>query len=131
MKLQSFDYEFIERDLGPRFVDLDGNPVKRTPFTDPYTFDEHVIWKSEEFVKQKSNVVYSDRMMSRDFDKFSRCCQEAFSNTGQFFDNRPPEETEKFLRLYLGKNVKLTAITKCCNQATGYPIWVFYYESED
>lgn len=25
------------------FVDLDGNPVKRTPLSHPYSFDEHVL----------------------------------------------------------------------------------------
>ena len=30
--------------------------------------------------------------------------------------------------MYLGKEVKLTAVLQGCNRSTGYPIWRFIYE---
>ena len=113
-----------------RFVDLNGNPVKRTPWMYPYNYDDYVIWKHEDF-KEGWKAVYSDRMMSWDFDKFNRCCQEVFGDRGQFFDNldeRTPKDIEKFLCMYFEKEIKLTAIVQGCNQSNGNPLWVFIYE---
>lgn len=113
------------------YVDLNGNPVKRTPIGYPYSYDDFVIWKHEDFNNEGRHSVYSDRMMSWDCGKFNRCCQEVFGNTGQFFNDlneRPPKDIEKFLCMYLEKEVKLTAIIQGCNRSNGYPYWVFIYE---
>lgn len=111
-----------------RFVDLKGNPVKKTPFTDPYGYNEFVIWQSDDFDITECDLVHSDRMMSWNIEHFNKCCQEAFSNLGQTFSNRSPQEVHKFLNLYMCQPVRLTAITQCCNQATGFPYWTFYYK---
>ena len=111
------------------FTDLYGNPVERTPFSHPYNFDQYVIWKSKEFDKNKIySAEYSDRMLEWDMEKFTKCTEEVFGNHGQFFDNRNPKDIEKFLIKYFGHDLKLVAIEKCCNFATGYPIWIFYFE---
>lgn len=112
-----------------RFTDLYGNPVERTPFTHPYNFDQYVIWKSKDFNKNKVySAEYSDRMIEWDIEKFSRCTQEVFHNQKQYFDDRKPKDIERFLIKYFGHELKLIAIEKCCNFATGYPIWIFHYE---
>ena len=113
----------------PMLTDLYGNPVERTPYTHPYNFDQHVIWKSKEFDKNKIySAEYSDRMMEWDREKFARCTEEVFHNQKQCFDNRKPKDVEKFLIKYFEYNLKLVAIEKCCNFPTGYPIWIFHYE---
>lgn len=113
----------------PMLTDLYGNSVERTPYTHPYNFDQHVIWKSEDFDKTKVySAEYSDRMLEWNREKFARCTQEVFKNQSQYFDNRKPKDIEKFLIKYFEHNLKLVAIEKCCNFSTGYPIWIFYFE---
>ena len=110
----------------------DGKPVKRTKQTNPYNYDDYVLWddgsgRGDPKTKvDRRDGAYSDRMMQWDYDKFNRCCQEIFGNQGQYFNNREPAEIEKFLRKYFGKpNLVLVRILESCNQATGYPLWYF------
>ena len=111
-------------------TDLYGKPVERTPFSHPYSFDPYVIWKSEEFnINKIYSAEYSDRMLDWDIHKFEKCTKEVFGNEGQFFNDRNPEDIEKFLIKYLGHDLKLIAIEKCCNFCNGYPYWIFYYEN--
>lgn len=113
----------------PMLTDLYGNPIERTPYSHPYNFDQHVIWVSKKFDKSKIySAEYSDRMLEWDSEKFARCTQEVFGNQGQSFDNRNPKDIEKFLIKYFGHDLKLVAIEKCCNVATGYPIWIFHFK---
>ena len=115
----------------PMLTDLDGNPVERTPHTHPYNFDQHVIWISEKFKKNKIySATYSDRMLEWDIEKFSRCSQEIFGDQKQYFDDRDPKDIENFLIKYFGHKLKLVAIEKCCNLSTGYPIWIFHFEDK-
>ena len=109
------------------FVDLDGHPVKHTPWTHPYSFDEHVLWKSED-CKKTDCFVYSDRMMSWDWDKFHESMKQVWEKHGHYFDGDDPKDVEKFLSLYNGKQVKLTAILKGCNISNGYPYFIFGYK---
>lgn len=111
-----------------QFVDLDDNPIKRTPYECPYEFDEYLIWKDENFDKEKYSAVYSDRLWQWDYEKYNRCCQEVFKNQGQRFDEREPEEIERFLSMYFGNEIKLLAIMKGCNVNSGFPYWIFLYE---
>ena len=114
----------------PMFTDLYGNPVERTPYSHPYNFDQHVIWVSKDFDKNKIySAEYSDRMLEWDREKFARCIQEIFRNQKTYFDDRNPKDIEKFLIKYFGHKLKLVAIEKCCNISTGYPIWIFHYEA--
>ena len=59
----------------PQFVDLDGNPIKKTPFEYPYNYSEYVLWKDENFHKEKYHAVYSDRLYQWNYEKYNRCCQ--------------------------------------------------------
>ncbi|PLS15076.1 hypothetical protein CVD28_24895 [Bacillus sp. M6-12] len=110
-----------------RYMDLNGNPVKKTKEDYPYSYDSFVVWK-EDYQKDKSHVVYSDRLLQWDYNKFGDCCMEIWGNTGQYFYNRNPKEIETFLSKYLNKEIKLTAIMEGCNVSSGFPIWTFFYE---
>ena len=108
-----------------RYVDLDGKPIERTPITHPYNFDDYVEWKSG-FTKGDS-AVYSDRLYQWDSKKYDECYNEIFKKSGQYFNSNNPSGIEKFLSMYFGKEITLTAILRGCNQASGFPYWVFYY----
>lgn len=114
--------------IKPRFVDLTGREVKRTPLEYPYNYDEYVVWKDKNFDISSCSGVYSDRLWEWDSAKYNRCCQEVFKNTGQRFNSREPEQINKFLNLYFEKKIKLTAILQGCNQWSGFPYWIFLYE---
>ena len=115
----------------PMLTDLYGNPVEKTPYSNPYDFDQHVIWVSKKFDKNKIySAEYSDRMLEWDRDKFAKCTEEIFGNQKQCFDDRNPKDIEKFLIKYFGHNLNLVAIEKCCNLSTGYPIWIFHFEEK-
>lgn len=111
------------------FVDLDGEHIKRTPWSHPYSFDEHVIWKSDDCQKTDC-FVYSDRMMSWDWNKFHESMKVVWPNGhGHYFDSDDPADVETFMSLYQGHPVKLTAILKGCNVSNGYPYFVFGYQT--
>lgn len=111
------------------YIDLDGNPVKRTKEEYPYSYDAYVVWKKD-YRKGKGNAVYSDRLLQWDYDKYNKYSKEVWNNEGQYFNDRRPEDIEKFLSLYFGKNIKLTVIMEGCNVSNGYPYWVFFYEDK-
>lgn len=111
-------------------VNIKGEIVERTKEKYPYSYDPFLIWKND-YNETKSKIVYSDRLLEWDKDKFAQCSKEVWNNTGQTFYNRKPEEIEEFLKKYFEKEVKLTAIKECCNVTTGYPIWIFYYEEKE
>jgi hypothetical protein len=111
------------------YVDLDGNPVKRTKRDYPYSYDFFVKWKKD-YNQDISDAVYSDRLWQWDGQKFDTCCMEVWGNNGQTFYGRNPEEIETFLIKYFGKKIKLTAIMEGCNVSSGFPIWTFFYETE-
>lgn len=113
------------------FCNLDGNPVERTPVQYPYNYDDYVIWMDNDLERGKDYVVWSDRLHQWDHEQYDKCCQEVFGNTGQYFGNREPKEIEKFLSVYFEREIKLTAITQCCNQASGFPYWGFFYKYVD
>jgi len=109
------------------FRDLNGNLVNRSKFDYPYSYDEFVFWIGD-YKKGESETVYSDRLYSWDSEKYNKCCLKVWNNKGQYFDNRKPEDIEKFLSLYMDMKIKLTAIVEGCNVSNGYPYWVFYYK---
>ena len=118
--------------LLPKYVDLHNQPVKHTPVSNPYSYDEYVIYKSKNYNPDKHySATYSDRMMQWDITKFGNCHREAFGNDSQMFYNAKPELVEKFLSLYFDKDINLIAILQGCNVSNGNPYWVFIYiESE-
>lgn len=112
-----------------KYLDLNGNIVKRTPFTHPYNYDEFVEWKKEGNNDiEKESAVYSDRLWEWDHEKYNKCCQKVFGDNRQYFNSSNPDEIEKFLSLYFEKEVTLIAIVKGCNQSSGFPYWIFFYK---
>lgn len=114
--------------FGMKGVDINGNPVERSKEDYPYSYDFFVIWKKD-YIKEKSNVLYSDRLRQWDRQKYDDCCMEVWGDKRHSFYSRNPEEIEAFLYKYIGKNIKLTVVMEGCNISSGYPIWSFHYEN--
>ncbi len=112
-------------------MDCNGNPVERGMLEHPYTYTDHLIWVKDgvyiTMLPKNHSVVYSDRLWQWDHNKFDSCCQKIWKNEGQYFDNRKPEDIEKFLSLYFNVEIELLKIGQVCNQNSGYPLWIFFY----
>lgn len=122
-------YEDCRADLGCRYYsDLDGNPIRKTPETNPYDYDSFVIYIDPLYKKGKGKSVDSDRLYQWDSNKYNECHLKIWNNTRQDFFYATPEEINKFLNLYFNRNLKLLAILQCCNCGNGYPYWTFIYE---
>jgi hypothetical protein len=111
------------------YCDIKGNPVRKTKYEYPYSYDEFVVWKNN-YNKDKSSLVYSDRLHQWNYEKYNRCCKEVWHNEGQYFSQRQPEDIEKFLSKYYDKPIKLTLIMEGCNVSNGYPYWIFGFETD-
>lgn len=113
----------------PKYVDLDGNEVKKNPITNPYDYDEYVEWKCG--YEKEDFAVYSDRLMQWDSKKYDKCYKEIFGKKGQSFNKDNPNGIEKFLSMYFGEKVRLTTIMRGCNWLSGFPYWVFFYNKNN
>lgn len=110
------------------YLNLKGNPVKRTPITNPYDYDEYVLFKSDKYSNERPySAVYSDRLMQWDYDRFQKCYKETFSKDSQSFYLCDSVTAERFLSLYFNKDIELVAMLQGCNVSNGNPYWVFYY----
>ena len=111
------------------YMDLNGNPVKKTPRTHPYSYDDYVLYKSEDFDPMDS-MVYHDRMMQWDREAFGKATREVWpkGSWSNGFAGKTAEDINRFLNLYFGKEVKLTAVLQGCNFGNGFPYWVFAYK---
>lgn len=120
------------------FVSLYGKPLEKNKFDHPYSYDCYVTWQSPDYERGYNFVdgsgldfIYSDRMLQWDYDKFVRCSNEVWSNSGQVFSTREPAEIEKFLRLYFdNEHIQLVVIGEGANPSSGYPYWVFGYKQK-
>ena len=113
------------------YFDLDGTPIERTPQTHPYSYEEFVVFKSQDF-KTDDIAVYHDRMLQWNCDAFSKSVRTVWPDTpeSQMFGEKTPKDIERFLNLYFGKKIKLTAVLQGCNVSNGFPYWVFFYREK-
>lgn len=113
----------------PLYFDLNGMPVERTPISHPYSYDEFVVFKSRRFEKTDC-MVYHDRMMQWSGSAFAKAVCEVWPDKpqSQMFSGKRPADINRFLNLYFGKEVELTAVLQGCNVSNGYPYWIFAYK---
>lgn len=110
-----------------KFVDIDGNVVKRNKIEYPYSYDEFVVWKNNYI--RGDQIIYSDRIIRDDYYKYNSCSMQVWGNSGHSFSARNPREIEQFICLYLNTKVKLTLIMEGCNFSSGYPYWIFGFRA--
>lgn len=125
-------YDCYGANVGLLYLDLSGKPIKRTPRTHPYSYDDFVLYKSEDFDPMDS-MVYHDRMLQWDREAFGKAASEVWPDKShsQMFYGREPADINRFLNLYFGKEVKLTAVLQGCNVGNGFPYWIFAYKELD
>ncbi len=112
-------------------VDLEGNPVARTPQSHPYSYDFYVTWKKPKAdLENIKDAVYSDRLNEYDYQKCQRLKMQHFGNQGDVWDNRSPKKIEAFLSDYYNREVELIAIMKGCDVSSGFHLWTFHYNYE-
>ena len=76
-----------------------------------------------------TDTVYSDRLLTQDFEKHNRICLDVFGNKRQYWDDRNPLKIQDFLRKYLdNENLVLTRVMQYTNDSSGYPCWRFDYK---
>lgn len=111
------------------YLNQDGKPIEKTPLSHPYNYESFVVWQKEGFDCKGEFVgaVYSDRLFQWDTKKHDELCMKHFGNRGQYWDKREPEKIEAFLRDYWERpDTELLMVMQGCNQATGYPVWIFF-----
>lgn len=131
-KLGLWNYEGELQENGiirfSNYVNLDDNPVKRTPLDYPYSYDMYVTYKNG----QKEDITgsrYSDRLLQWDYKLTRDLMQKHFGESGDIYSDREPEKIEKFLRERLNEpNLRLIAIQQECNVSNGFPVWWFGYK---
>lgn len=110
------------------YVDWNDKPVERTPDKFRYSYDAYVIYKKSEEYNQ---TVYSDRLHQWDYEKYNRLSEKHFGNQGQYWNNRDTDKIEAFLRDYYDKpELELIGIMEGCNASSGFPYWIFFFNSK-
>lgn len=108
---------------------LTQNPNPKDKWSHPYSYDSFIVWYGN--ARKGDSVVYSDRLVQWDYEKYMTCAKTIQAeSTNNKFDINDPKQTEKFLSLYYGKQVTLTAIVEGCNVSNGYPYWILYFRDK-
>ncbi|MHB8871602.1 MAG: hypothetical protein ACYC5G_04065 [Candidatus Doudnabacteria bacterium] len=108
------------------YRDWDGNETERTPDEYRYSYDPYVQYKKKD---EYQHTVYSDRLFQWDCKKHDDLCQKHFGNRGQYWDNRPIDKIESFLRDYYNKqDLVLVGKMEGCNVSNGYPYWILMFD---
>ena len=112
------------------YVDINGKPVKHRPRDYPYSYDNFVLWKGDNF-KETTNCIVSFQLSHINHEKYTASCIRAWERTGDNFGYRSPEDLEQFLCYFYGISLDLTAVVQGCKNNHGYPYWVFYFKRNE
>ncbi len=105
-------------------LDEFGNPVEKTKFQFPYSYDPFVTWRSDEKNLNANATVYTDRLYSENYMKYNSLSMKHFGNESQHWNDREPEQIEAFIKDWTNNDkLKLVLVMECCNVSTGYPLW--------
>lgn len=111
-------------------IDINGNPIDKTPRTNPYDYDSFVIFKYSNFDKNKDKAVDTDRLAEWNPDLYNDIYHRLYMKYGRnpnfIFRNR--SSCSEFMSRYYNKNIEVTAVVQNCNVSNGYPYWTIYYK---
>lgn len=108
-------------------LDEDGNPIRKTPQSNPYNYDGFVLWGFKK--PQNARTAYSDRLWQQDPKKHDELCLKHFGDVSQYWADRDVNKIQAFLSDFFGKPVELLRIMQYCNQSSGYPYWRFEWKN--
>ncbi len=109
-------------------VDEFDNPVERTKYEWPYSYDAFVTYRNGEN-KEANLTAYSDRLRQEDSKKYMELRLKHFGSIGDYWDGYDAKAIEAFLADWMDKKVKLIFVMECCNQSSGYPYWRFDFKT--
>lgn len=119
-----------------RYLDIEGNFVKKTQDEFPYSYDPYVIYYSHYF--EKSDLVFlSDKIngscyASPFYNRIVRCNAlekmglKEFGTSFERISWRNPLQVQKYLSILMKKPVYVTAITEGAYGRNGNPYWIIY-----
>jgi len=128
--------EFIESNTsndGGYYFNIKGERCINTPVNAPYSHDAYCIYKNTAYENtdiREISMVYSDRLIQWDREKFDTCCKAVFGKILSIFPMDPPK-IQSLLQIYFGKNIKILGLEKACNVSNGYPYLIIYYKEVD
>lgn len=113
-----------------RYLDINGNPVKRNPRDYPYTYDPFVIYKGDDFSRDGNESFYSDRLsLWYDANEIKDLRNKYSIDHGDYFwAYNSVNMLNMFLTDLMKRHVRITAIIEHCNVSNGYPIWLVYFK---
>lgn len=107
----------------------DGEPVKRTRQSHPYTFDDYLLYETEAPALANDSL-YTDHMYHQEPEKYERLLRKHISTTSNFWEGRSPEKIQAFLRDYCDEpDLELVRVWACCDQSSGADHWQFEFLS--
>lgn len=109
---------------------------KRSPQEYPYNYDDYNLFvhpdKESLDNKYEASGAYTDRILHWDWDKHNEACRHVWNNEGQYWQDRTPEEIERFLNYYYDRSdFKVTKIVQSVNHSSGYPLWYIAWVCTD
>lgn len=117
------------------FVNRDGQPIERTPLTNPYSYETYLAadYRTAQ-VREGEHAAYDDRMRGWYPEAWSRAAKAARQRNGGFsqadFSRNTKTENERFLSDVLGEQITLVMIERCCNVSNGYPVHYFSWNTK-
>ena len=123
--------EFVQVSRWGYWIAENGELVKQNPLKFPYSYDPFVLYRAIGYAEMDVKSMfceYSDRLLTRDWDKHNTLCMKHFGDEGQSWSEREPSHIQAFLRDYLeAPDLVLTMIIQSCNVSNGYPVWAFRF----
>ena len=116
-----------------QYLDVKGNPVKRTRDKFPYSYDPYVIYQRPEF-KESDLTFYSDRVEHCYFTReeqdkaLEKMGLKRYGGSWERFSWKNPSQVQEYLSILMNKPILVTAITEGANHATGYEYWIVYVQ---
>lgn len=105
------------------WVDEHGKPVKKTPMTNPDSYDGYVTYRAGKN-SEVNETAYSDRLRQEDREKDERLKKKHFGTASDYTLGGDPKKVEAYLCDFLGRPVKIIFIMQYC-YPSGYPYWRF------
>ena len=115
-----------------RYRDEDGRPVERTPLTHPYSYSTFVEYQNPRIHRNDADGdAYDDRMREWDYKKHEKAMEDTREAIkSKYIDFKNPRHVEIYLRFYWeDPELTLVTILHGCNQASGYPVFYFRWQT--
>lgn len=101
---------------------VDPNGQRRTKSEAPYGYSEFYLAGGPEGRALATDAVYSDRLYQWNSEKYAACSKAV----KQGWQSMSLKQASKWMSLYYGKAIEVTALAEGCNISNGYPYWIIW-----